>query len=90
MKRRAYTEEFKKQALDLAKSLGSTTAAAKQLGIGDSVIYAWKDRLEKTSPSLVAAEAEELKRLRKEVSDLKKVNYILKAAAAFFSQDHLK
>ena len=33
---------------------------------------------------------EELKRLRKEVEELKKVNYILKRAAAFFSQDHLK
>ena len=33
---------------------------------------------------------EEIKRLRTEVTELKKVNHILKAAAAFFSQDHLK
>jgi len=33
---------------------------------------------------------EELRRLRKEVSELKQVNILLKSAAAFFSQDHLK
>lgn len=33
---------------------------------------------------------EEVKRLRKENKELKDVNYILKKAAAFFSQDHLK
>ena len=35
-------------------------------------------------------ESAEIKRLKKEVEDLKSVNYILKRAAAFFSQDHLK
>ena len=34
--------------------------------------------------------AEELARLRRENNELRKVNHILKAAAAFFSQDHLK
>jgi hypothetical protein len=33
---------------------------------------------------------EEFKRLKAENDKLKKVNQILKAAAAFFSQDHLK
>ena len=44
------------------------------------------------SPVLPGKESpeEELRRLRRENVDLKKANYILKAAAAFFSQDHLK
>ena len=33
---------------------------------------------------------DEVRRLQREVAELKKVNHILKAAAAFFSQDHLK
>jgi len=37
-------------------------------------------------PSLV----EENRRLQRELAEQKKINHILKAAAAFFSQDHLK
>jgi transposase-like protein len=33
---------------------------------------------------------EEFRRIQKENEKLKKVNQILKSAAAFFSQDHLK
>jgi len=95
---RSYPEEFKKQAVELAKELGSTPKAAIQLGISSSNIYEWKnktDSVQTTKNSLVLTQAsqselKELKQLRKEVSDLKKVNHILKAAAAFFSQDHLK
>ena len=36
------------------------------------------------------SQEQELKRLRKENEEQKKVIYILKRAAAFFSQDHLK
>jgi transposase-like protein len=41
------------------------------------------------SKSKSVLEAEN-KRLQRENEELKKVNYILKRAAAFFSQDHLK
>lgn len=91
-----YTNEFKIQALELAKSLGSYSAAARQLGVSDSLIHDWKKRFgwnKLTTDKAVAqavAETEEVKRLRKEIDELKKVNYILKKAAAFFSQDHLK
>ena len=92
MKRR-YTEEFKRQAVELADSLGSTIEAARQLGISDASIYAWRMKFKKANglvPAITVSEAEELKRLRKENGELKKVNHILKSAAAFFSQDHLK
>lgn len=96
MKNKTYTKEFKKQAVELAESLGSKKAAARQLGVSDASIHNWTvqmkngGKLSAPNPSLTPGEAEELRRLRKEVSDLKKVNQILKAAAAFFSQDHLK
>jgi transposase len=96
-KNRTYTKEFQIEALNLAKELGSYSEAARRLGIHDAIIHSWKKKFnfstDKTSKKTAAesvSEAEELKRLRKENEELKKVNYILKKAAAFFSQDHLK
>ena len=93
MKRKKYTREFRQQAIELAESLGSTVEAARQLGISDASIHTWRTKqlVDGTGPTAISGgEAEELKRLRRENSDLKKINHILKAAAAFFSQDHLK
>lgn len=95
---RKYTKEFKQQAVDLAVSLNNVVEAGKQLGIPDANIYAWKSKLLKkenlvNKPGLQKTqsnESEELTRLRRENAELKKVNHILKGAAAFFSQDHLK
>ena len=100
-KPRQYTDEYRKQALELAKDLGSTSAAARQLGISDVNLYNWRMKFEGRSkemdqkikqdiPKNPEADQEELKRLRKKVAELEKVNEILKRAAAFFSQDSLK
>jgi transposase len=95
MKKKNYTEEFKQQAIELAASLGSTSEAARQLGISDGSIHSWKmkrlaDGKSNAPTSRPESDVEELKRLRSENAQLKKVNHILKSAAAFFSQDHLK
>jgi transposase-like protein len=90
--------------VELAKQLGSATKAAEQLGISDGNIYSWQQKVQQglslehggraqpLGSPVVGGESpeEELRRLRRENVDLKKANYILKAAAAFFSQDHLK
>jgi transposase len=93
--RSRYSEEFKIDALKLAKSLGNYTEAAKKLGVSDSLLHSWKKTYNISidsdkSVEIAFAETEELKRLKKENEELKKINYILKRAAAFFSQDHLK
>jgi transposase len=95
MKKRTYTQEFKLQAVELAKEIGMI-AAGRQLGIADSNIYGWKEKFEgkkkltQQAVGISDAELQELKQLRKENAELKKVNFILKQAAAFFSQDHIK
>lgn len=95
MIRRKFTLEFKQQALELAQQLGSYAEAERRLGIKPGVIYTWKNKFKvpldskvKSAQSAIS-DSEELNRLRKENEELKKVNYILKKAAAFFSQDHL-
>jgi transposase len=95
MKHHRHTTEFKVQALELAKQLGSYKKAADQLGIKDSTIHVWKKKFNITiddkKPVVSAvAETEEVRNLKKKIQDLEKTNYILKRAAAFFSQDHLK
>ena len=91
--RRTFTEEFKRQAIELSEELGSITKAAKELGINESQIRTWKKK-STTEKSLQAADPsfsiEEFKRLQRENEKQKKVIHILKSAAAFFSQDHLK
>lgn len=96
MSKKKYTTEFKIQALELVKQAGSYSEAARQLGITDSLLHSWRRRFKfelgvkgKTAAQSVA-ETEEVKALKKKILDLEKTNYILKRAAAFFSQDHLK
>ena len=95
MKNRKYSEEFKKQAIELADSLGSTAKAAAQLGIPGVTIHAWRKRLKEgiveSSPfDEKEALQEEIKRLKLKTTEQEKVIHILKKAAAFFSQDQLK
>jgi transposase len=91
--RKAYTKEFKQQAVELAVSLGSIAGAARQLGVSDVNIHSWKKafgKLQGVQNKINSEQSEELRQLRRENAELKKVNHILKSAAAFFSQDHLK
>lgn len=97
MTKRKYTKEFKIEALNLAKELGSySAAAARQLGIRDNVMHGWKDKygisISDRTKSVAASvkESDEVRELKKKIQELEKTNYILKRAAAFFSQDHLK
>ena len=94
---RQYTKEFKLQSIRLSEELGSVVEAAKQLGIPDVNIYAWRKQF--AAEGVTAVKSTQIKsdellienqRLLKENTQLKKVNHILKAAAAFLSQDHLK
>lgn len=89
---RKYTSEFKQQASELAIRIGSRRAA-EQLGVAMQNVDRWKKLAENQEPQSKKEKVnleEENRRLLKENKELRDVNYILKKAAAFFSQDHLK
>lgn len=94
--RRTFNKEFKVQAVELAESMESIQKAAEKLGVQVDSIRLWRRQLGRTNEqetrtvAQAMADAEEIKKLKKQISDLEKTNYILKKAAAFFSQDHLK
>lgn len=93
-KKRFYDTSFKDQAVALAEEIGVKKAKEK-LGIkSEQVLGNWvkKKNLKNSTDSGAEAVAlrEEVKKLKKELDKEKKITAILKDAAAFFCQDHLK
>lgn len=67
----------------------SVPEAAKSLGITAGMLYKWKELHEQQveGKALAEDEREELKRLRKEVKELRMEKEILKKASAFFAKE---
>ncbi len=92
-KRRAFTPEFKTEAVRLTQ-VGERSIAqvAKDLDLTETALREWVKRAEvdagKGPPgALATAEREELLRLRREVKRLEMEREILKKAAAFFAKE---
>ena len=88
--RRKYTEDFKRDAVALVTEQGyKVPEAARSLGIGDNLLRRWKQGFEEeaTGNPLSKDEREELKRLRKEVRNLRMEKEILKKASAYFAKE---
>ncbi|MFC4281438.1 IS3 family transposase [Thalassotalea piscium] len=80
-KNKTYSTEFKQEAVALVTEQGYTvTEAAASLGITTKLIYNWKAKFEEQQADKVLSEDEraELKRLRKEVKNLKMEKEIFK------------
>ena len=90
--RRAYTPEFKLQAVTMITDQKLSVAeVARRLGVGEGVLHAWKKAILKQgvgafpgSGHLTPVE-EENRRLRAEVKRLEAERDILKKATAFFA-----
>lgn len=85
-----YTKELKEEAVALVLEQGYSVAqAADSLGIKTSLLYKWKEKIEadKEGQDMTDNEREELKRLRKEVKELRMEKEILKKASAFFAKE---
>ena len=95
-KLKTYAPELVERALCLAEEIGPTRAATV-LGLAPTMISTWQRRKrdgkymsENDTPeqkALVEARRE-LQKLKRENSDLKKANVILKELASFFTKDH--
>jgi transposase len=89
-KQRKYSSEFKERAVALAKELGNIKEAARKLGLPSHSLYNWMNPAKGSEPDHEISAEEKIRQLERENEQLKKANFILKQAAAFFSQDHLK
>lgn len=91
--RRRYSEEFKADAIRLAKEQGyGVSEAARRLGIDRSVLARWvreSDDPTRVSGDRAAVEERdaEFRRLREENRKLLMEREILKKAAAFFAKE---
>jgi transposase len=96
--RKRYSAEFKAQAVDLVKLGKPVPEVALELGIGTGILYRWTSSVRSTSqPAQLGsvglgavgeqAEADELRRLRRENTHHKMENDILKKAAVILGTE---
>ena len=92
-KRRAFTAEFKTEAVRLAKAGDRTIAqVADDLDLTESALRNWVKQAEVDAgqgapDALTTAEKAELTELRREIKRLRMERDILKAAATFFAKE---
>jgi transposase len=97
---KAYSEEFRNEALKMREEMGRT-ATAKKLKISVNTIDKWKEaaragkikeeRTEKAEASKKVKELEEkIKEIEKENARLRKENEFLEEAASFFAVSRQK
>lgn len=91
--RRQFDSEFKREAVRLSYEAGRTMASvARDLGISETNLWRWRKKLAESGESAfpgtghVSAEEEELRRLRRELTDVTEERDILKKALAVFSR----
>jgi len=91
--RRTYTQEFKREVLQLLETSGkSANALEQELGIGKGCIRRWKKELKDNSKGAfpghgrLAPEQERLRQLERELKIVRQERDILKKAVAIFSR----
>ena len=93
-KRKKHPEEFKREAVRLLEGRGERTVAdvAASLGVAENLLHAWKRKFGSAAEEVRRERGgetpeEELKRLRREISQVKQERDILKKSIAFFARD---
>lgn len=88
----AYPPEFRREAIRLARSSGKSKAQlARELEISSDTLRAWVRQADidegLRADGVTTAELEEVRRLRREVRQLREEKEILLKAAAFFATE---
>jgi transposase len=93
-KRKKHTQEFKREAVRLMENRGERTVAdiAASLGVAENLLHAWKRKLGSAAEQVRRERGgetpeEELKRLRREVTQLRQERDVLKKSVAVFARD---
>ncbi len=86
--RGAYSEEFKAEAVRLARESGRPMkVTARELGVAYESLRKWIRQEQIERAGLTVSEREELSRLRRENLVLRQEKEILRKAAAFFAKE---
>jgi transposase len=85
--RKSFTEEFKREAVRLAKERGNIAATARDLGISDTSLENWKKQAVRQNafPGNGNSRDKETVQLLRENRRLKEENEILKKAVGIFT-----
>ena len=85
--RKKYDDEFKKNAVKLSyASPKSVKEVADDLGVGENLLYRWRQKYTMTGDKTrYATMEEELKALQRENAELKMERDMLKKATAYFA-----
>ena len=91
-KRRKYSQEFKKGAVEQVRQPGVSCAqVARELGIGSNLLTRWRREADSEGAQAFSgsghARDEELARLKRELARVKKERDILRDAATFFARE---
>ena len=95
-KYRTYTDEFKREALELLKSSGKSAGQLERdLGITSGMLLKWRDRYQvvkaenqasRLEASDLAAAKREIQRLQRELTEVAEEREILKKVVNIFSR----
>lgn len=93
-KRKKHTEEFKREAVRLLETRGERTVAdvAGGLGVAENLLHLWRKKYGSSAERVRRERGgetpeDELKRLRREVTQLKQERDVLKKSVAVFARD---
>jgi transposase len=90
--RRFFPPEYKAEVVELIHSTGKTVGqVARELDLTETAVREWVKRADldagRRTDGLTTAERDELRRLRREVRDLREEREILRKAAVFFARE---
>jgi transposase len=94
MSRKSFSKAFKAEAVKLLEQSGRPAAdVARELGIRRNQLYKWQEQMKAKGGGVFpgsgrqSRQSEEVKRLRKELEQVKEERDILKKAAAYFAKE---
>ncbi len=86
--RKQYTPEFRNEALKLAERIGVAAAAARELSLYESQLYAWRSKINNARSSSEREQemSVEIARLKRQLAEQAEELAILQKAATYFAK----